>query len=69
MPVPWRPTGTLDAFASYLIAAGVTDLKALTTVMGHSTVTITLDRYGHLLPGSTNRVRDLFDAWAGAPVA
>jgi integrase len=34
-----------------MIAAGV-NAKALSTYMGHSTITITLDRYGHLLPGN-----------------
>jgi integrase len=38
-------------FASLMIAAGV-NVKALSTYMGHSTVTLTLDRYGHLLPGN-----------------
>jgi len=37
-------------FASLLIAAGV-KVKAISTYMGHASVTITLDRYGHLLPG------------------
>ena len=26
--------------------------KALSVYMGHSSITITLDRYGHLMPGS-----------------
>jgi hypothetical protein len=33
-----------------MIAAGV-DFKKLSTYMGHSSVQITLDRHGHLLPG------------------
>jgi len=37
-------------FASFMIAAGV-DFKKLSTYMGHPSVQITLDRYGHLLPG------------------
>lgn len=36
-------------FASLMIAAGV-NIKAISTYMGHSSVVITLDRYGHLLP-------------------
>jgi integrase len=36
-------------FASLMIAAGV-NAKALATYMGHASVTITLDRYGHLMP-------------------
>lgn len=49
-------------FASLLIAAGV-NAKALSTYMGHSSVTITLDRYGHLMPGNENEATDLLDAY------
>ena len=38
-------------FASLMIAAGV-NAKALSTYIGHASITITLDRYGHLMPGS-----------------
>jgi integrase len=38
-------------FASLMIAAGV-NAKALSTFMGHASITITLDRYGKLFPGS-----------------
>jgi hypothetical protein len=31
--------------------------------MGHSTITITLDRYGHLLPGNENEAAYLLDTW------
>jgi len=34
-----------------MIAAGV-NAKALATYLGHSSITITLDRYGHLMPGN-----------------
>lgn len=34
-----------------MIAAGV-NAKALSTFMGHATIAITLNRYGHLMPGS-----------------
>ena len=33
-----------------MIAAGV-NAKALSAYMGHSSITMTLDRYGHLMPG------------------
>jgi integrase len=33
-----------------MIAAGV-NAKALSTFMGHANISITLDRYGHLMPG------------------
>ena len=38
-------------YAAFMIAAGV-NAKALSSYMGHSTITMTLDRYGHLMPGN-----------------
>jgi integrase len=38
------------SYASYMIAAGV-NAKALCSIMGHSSITETFDRYGHLFPG------------------
>jgi hypothetical protein len=38
-------------FAFLMIAAGV-NAKALSTFMGNAKIGITLDRYGHLMPGS-----------------
>ena len=38
------------SYASLMIAAGV-NAKALSVYMGHSSITVTLDRYGHLMPG------------------
>lgn len=38
-------------FASLMIAAGA-NAKAPSTFMGHSDISITLDRYGHPMPGS-----------------
>lgn len=49
-------------FASLMIAAGV-NAKALATYMGHASVTITLDRYGHLMPGNENEAAALLDAY------
>ena len=48
--------------ASVMIAAGV-NVKALSEFLGHSTITITLDRYGHLLPGSIAESASLLDAY------
>jgi integrase len=50
------------SYAAYMIAAGI-NTKALSTYMGHSTITITLDRYGHLLPGNENQAAQLLDTW------
>lgn len=52
-------------FAILMIAAGV-NAKALSAYMGHSSITITVDRYGHLLPGSENEAADLLDAYVGS---
>jgi integrase len=49
-------------FASLMIAAGV-NAKALSTYMGHSSVTITLDRYGHLMPGNESEAAARLDAY------
>ena len=45
-----------------MIAAGINS-KALSTYMGHSTITITLDRYGHLLPGNETQAANLLETW------
>jgi integrase len=47
-------------FASLLIAAGANP-KAVQTYMGHASITVTLDLYGHLLPGSETEVAGLLD--------
>jgi integrase len=49
-------------FASLMIAAGV-NAKALSTYMGHASITITLDRYGHLMPGNEKEAAALLDAY------
>jgi integrase len=49
-------------YASLLIAAGVSS-KAVSTYMGHASITITLDRYGHLMPGNEAEAADLLDAY------
>jgi hypothetical protein len=45
-----------------MIAAGV-NAKALSTFLGHASVTITLDRYGHLFPGSEQEAAGLLDSY------
>lgn len=47
-------------FASLMIAAGV-NAKALSTYMGHASVTITYDRYGHLMPGNESEAATMLD--------
>jgi hypothetical protein len=48
-----------------MIAAGV-NAKALQTFMGHANISITLDRYGHLMPGSEAEGARLLDAYLSA---
>ena len=52
-------------FASLMIAAGV-NAKALSTFMGHAKIGITLDRYGHLMPGSEAEAAGLLDVYLTA---
>jgi hypothetical protein len=47
-----------------MIVAGV-NAKALSTYMGHASITITLDRYGHLMPGNEDEAAELLDAYLG----
>jgi integrase len=49
-------------FASLMIAAGV-NAKALSTYMGHANISITLDRYGHLMPGNEEEAAGLLDVY------
>jgi len=49
-------------FASLMIAAGV-NAKALSTYMGHASISITLDRYGHLMPGNEDEAAGILDAY------
>jgi integrase len=66
----WRAAGVepiclhdcRHTFASLMIAAGV-NAKALSTFMGHANISITLDRYGHLLPGAEDEAATLIDAY------
>ena len=43
-----------------MIAAGV-NAKALSTFMGHHSIKMTLDLYGHLMPGSEAEAAQLLD--------
>jgi hypothetical protein len=44
------------------IAAGV-NAKALSTYEGHSSISVTRDRYGHLMPGSERQAAAMLDAY------
>jgi integrase len=56
------PHDCRHAFASLMIAAGC-NVKALSTYMGHANISITLDRYGHLMPGNEAEAAELLDAY------
>jgi integrase len=45
------PHACRHPFASLMITAWV-NVKVLSTFTGHANISITLDRYGHLMPGS-----------------
>jgi integrase len=45
-----------------MIAAGV-NAKALSTYMGHAGIQITLDLYGHLMPGNESEAAAQLDAY------
>jgi integrase len=49
-------------YASLMIAAGV-NAKALSEFMGHSSIQVTLDLYGHLFPGAESEAASLLDAF------
>jgi integrase len=49
-------------FASLLIASGE-NAKAIQTFLGHATIAMTFDRYGHLMPGSRDEARRRVDAY------
>jgi integrase len=65
----WRDAGltpiglheSRHTYASLMIAAGV-NAKALSEFLGHSSITITLDRYGHLMPGAGEEAAGLLNA-------
>jgi integrase len=66
----WRDAGLVPiglhecrhTYASFLIAAGV-NAKALSSYMGHSTITMTLDRYGHLMPGNEDEAAAMLERY------
>lgn len=49
-------------YASLMIAADV-NAKALSTFMGHANIGVTLDLYGHLMPGSEGEAAGMLDSY------
>ena len=52
-------------FGSHLIAAGV-DLKTVSTLMGHSSIVVTVDIYGHMLKGASRDAIDRLERALGS---
>jgi integrase len=50
------------SFASYLAASGI-GIKDLTVILGHSSVTVSLDRYGHLFEAGKVQTAAQINAW------
>lgn len=55
-------------YASFMIAAGV-NAKALSTFMGHSSIKVTFDLYGHLMPGTETEAAALLDRYLESKVS
>jgi integrase len=66
----WRNAGLAEiglhearhTYASILIAAGV-NAKAITQYLGHSSIEVTFDLYGHLMPGNEAEAAGLIDGY------
>lgn len=54
-------------YASLMIAAGV-NAKTLSVYMGHSSIVMTIDRYGHLFPGNEKDSAAKLDQYLGSQV-
>jgi integrase len=65
---PLRPHDLRHTAVAMWIAAGASP-KEIAVRAGHSSVVTVLDRYGHLLPGTEDRVTDALDLMASAAPA
>jgi integrase len=59
------PDECRHTYASLMIAAGV-NAKTLATYLGHANIAITMDRYGHLMPGNEEEAAGALDAYLEA---
>jgi integrase len=50
-----------------MIAAGI-NAKAISAFMGHSSIKVTFDLYGHLMPGSEAEAAARLDVFLGAQI-
>lgn len=63
-----EPVGLHEArhtYASHMLAAGI-DIVRVSKWMGHSTIQITVDRYGHLVPGDEAEILERYEAYLEA---
>jgi hypothetical protein len=51
-------------YASFTIAASA-NAKALIEYLVHVSIVVTIDRYGHLVPGNEEQAAGLLDAYLG----
>jgi integrase len=58
------PHSARHSYASFAIGAGV-NAKALSKYMGHASIQVTFDRYGHLFPGNEGEAAALLDEYFG----
>jgi integrase len=63
--IPLTPHEARHTYASLMIAAGV-NAKTISTYMGHANIAITIDRYGHLMPGAEHEAAAMLDAYLNA---
>jgi integrase len=63
--VPFQ--ATVHTYASFMIAAGV-NAKALSAFMGHSSIKVTFDLYGHLMPGTEAEAAVLLDVYLAGSI-
>ena len=59
---PINPQEARHTFASTAIAAGL-NTEVLATFMGHSSIQVTYDLYGKLMPGNEIEAGALFEAY------
>jgi integrase len=52
-----------QAVGSPLTVAAGTNAKALSAMMGHATITMTFDTYGHLMPGGLDEAAAAANAY------
>lgn len=63
LTLAWPAIARKSGCGSMLIAAGV-NANAITELMGHSTITMTFDRYGHPMPGGRAEAAGQVDAYS-----